>query len=429
MTILRDISFLWAMFHVPVLFLLLFEPRYRWRTTLLAGFTGTGVLIVANVLLMAWKGPSIIMRVALFTCTIPSALLFFILSKYRDGRFFFLFCLTDTVSFWLLQITNFLDRMAGDNYVLMFFARLVAFPLTEIFIWRYLRRPYLNLQRKLTGGWWLFAAIGVTYYLLIMVTSVPVGSPMPDVIGLARILLVLILMPLTYMTILRALSQQMERIEAEFSAVRNELVYENLRISQESGEALSRARHDILGNLGILQTLSSQGEYQKLDEYLFRITQQTRDILPLKITGHPIVNAVLTQSAERAKNEAVDFCCQVDIPETLPFPDEDLTAFLMNLLNNALEAAKKIPKGWPRWIEITMHIRGKYLFIEGRNAYALLPEPSDNGRLFRSHKGVGHGYGLKIMEGVAQRYHSELHIEVKDGVFLAQTALLMPANE
>ena len=82
MTILRDISFLWAMFHVPVLFLLLFEPRYRWRTTLLAGFTGTGVLIVANVLLMAWKGPSIIMRVAIFTCTIPSALLFFILHRF-----------------------------------------------------------------------------------------------------------------------------------------------------------------------------------------------------------------------------------------------------------------------------------------------------------------------------------------------------------
>lgn len=417
------------MFHVPVLFLFLFEPRYRWRTTLLAGFAGTGFLIVANVLLMAWRGPSIIMRAAFFTCTIPSGLLFFILSKYRDGRFFFLFCLTDTVSFWLLQITNFADRLAWDNYVVMFFTRLAVFPLTEAFFWRYLRRPYLNLQRKLTGGWWLFAAIGVTYYLLIMITSVPVGTPMPDAMGLARIILVLILMPLTYMTILRALSQQMERMEAEFSAVRNELVYENLRISQESGEALSRARHDILGNLGILQTLSSQGEYQKLDEYLSRITQQTRDILPLKFTGHPIVNAVLTQSAERAKDEAVNLTCQVSLPETLPIPDEDLTAFLMNLLNNAIEAAKKIPQGWPRWVEITMHIRGKYLFIEGRNTYALVPEPSGSGKLFRSHKGVGHGYGLKIMEGVAQRYQSELHIEVKDGVFLVQTALLIPEEK
>lgn len=70
-------------------------------------FIGWAAMLAVNMLLMVWRGPEIIMRVAFFTCTIPSAILFLVLSKYRDGRFFFLFCLTDTVSFWLLQITNF----------------------------------------------------------------------------------------------------------------------------------------------------------------------------------------------------------------------------------------------------------------------------------------------------------------------------------
>lgn len=427
-TILRDISFLWSMIHVLILFLLLFEPRYSWRITLIASFTVCGALTVGNMLLMTWQGPAIIMRAAIFTCTIPSALLFFLLSRYRDGRFFFLFCLTDTMSFWLLQITNLLDRLAGETFVVLLLTRLVAFPLMELFFWRYLRRPYLNLQRKLNGGWWLFTAIGAVYYLLIMVTSVPVGTLIPDATGLLRIVLVLILMPLTYMTILRALWQQMERTETEYSNLRSELAYENLRILQESSAALAQARHDILGNLGILQTLSSQGDYKKLDEYLARITKKTREIVPLKFTGHPIVNAVLTQGAERAKEAGVELRCQVDVPETLPVPDEDLTAFLMNLLNNALDAAKEIPRERPRWVEITVHIRGKYLFIEGRNTFAQAPEPSSGGRLFRSSKGAGHGYGLKIMEGVAHRYQSELRIEVKDGIFLARTALLMPQS-
>ena len=272
MTILRDISFLWSMIHVLILFLLLFEPRYSWRITLIASFTVCGALTVGNMLLMTWQGPAIIMRAAIFTCTIPSALLFFLLSRYRDGRFFFLFCLTDTMSFWLLQITNLLDRLAGETFVVLLLTRLVAFPLMELFFWRYLRRPYLNLQRKLNGGWWLFTAIGAVYYLLIMVTSVPVGTLIPDATGLLR--------------------QQMERTETEYSNLRSELAYENLRILQESSAALAQARHDILGNLGILQTLSSQGDYKKLDEYLARITKKTREIVPLKFTGHPIVNAV-----------------------------------------------------------------------------------------------------------------------------------------
>ena len=92
-TIFRDISFLWSMLHVVGLFLLLFEPRYSWRTTFIAGFAGAGSLLVFNVLAMFWMGHSIIMHIAFFTCTIPTLLLFFGLSKYRDGRFFFLLCL------------------------------------------------------------------------------------------------------------------------------------------------------------------------------------------------------------------------------------------------------------------------------------------------------------------------------------------------
>ena len=91
MTILRDISFLWSMMHVVGLFLLLFEPRYSWRLTLTAGFAGAGILLSVNMMAMFWLGHGIIMSIAFFTCTIPTLVLFYVLSKYRDGRFFFLF--------------------------------------------------------------------------------------------------------------------------------------------------------------------------------------------------------------------------------------------------------------------------------------------------------------------------------------------------
>ncbi len=430
MTVLRDISFLWSMFHIIVFFLLLFEPRFPWPVTLTAGFAGAGVLLVVNVMTMFWQGSGIIMRAAFFTCTIPTLLLFFWLSKYRDGRFFFLFCLSDTLCFWILQITNFLDRMAGDTYLVMLITRLIAFPVVELLFWRYLRQPYLQLQRRLTQGWWLFAAIGATYYLLIMVTSVPVGRPMPGPEGLIRIVLVLILMPLTYLTVLRSLWRQMTEAQAqgelELLETRNRLAWETLRILQESSSALAQARHDILGNLGILQTLSQRGDYKRLDEYLSRLTRQTGEIVPLKISNHPIINAILTRGIERARSAEVELRLHIDLPDSLPFPDEDLSAFLMNLLDNALDAASLIPPGQPKWVEITMHIRGSYLFIEGQNTFAHIPEPDKEGGRFRSHKGAGHGYGLKIMENIARRYQSELQAEAGDGVFVARTALLMP---
>lgn len=215
-----------------------------------------------------------------------------------------------------------------------------------------------------------------------------------------------------------------DQTELALLTVRDELNRENLRLMQDSSDALARSRHDILGHLDILRSLSLQGKYEKLDEYLARLTQQTSQIAPLKMAAHPVINAILTQRAERAREAGVELRCQVNLPEALPIPDEDLAAFLMNLLGNALEAAEGIPKGQPRWVEITMHIRGKYLFIEGRNTCAQTPEVHEGH--FRSTKGAGHGYGLKIMQGVARRYQSELRLEAEAGIFTVQTALLMP---
>lgn len=89
MTALRDISFLWAMLRVIILFPLLFEPRYSWRVTLIAAFAGLAVIAAVNAAAMARMGHGIIMSIAFFSCTVPSLPLFFVLSRYRDGRFFF----------------------------------------------------------------------------------------------------------------------------------------------------------------------------------------------------------------------------------------------------------------------------------------------------------------------------------------------------
>ena len=92
MSILRDISFLISMLHIIILLLLLFEPRFSWKITLLAGLLGGGTLLSINVLLMYWKGHGIIMSMAFFTCTIPSFLLFLLLNfQYPQGFYLLLY--------------------------------------------------------------------------------------------------------------------------------------------------------------------------------------------------------------------------------------------------------------------------------------------------------------------------------------------------
>lgn len=212
------------------------------------------------------------------------------------------------------------------------------------------------------------------------------------------------------------------RTQVELLSARNDLAQENLRILQESGAALSKTRHEMMGHLNALLALTEQKDYARVEEYLAEVTRQTRAIPPMKLTDHPVVNAILLQYAQRAKQAGTRFECKAEVPETLPIPDSDLSSFLTNLLGNALHAAQ----GEGGWMEVTIHIRGRYLFMECRNSYTGELDPDGETGLYRSHRGAGHGWGMKIMEEIARRYQSELQLEGKDGVFLARTALLMP---
>jgi len=429
MTLLRDISQFWSLIHVAAVFLLLFRSKYPPRRTWITIFAICAALLPVSFALLAVFGWEHVAEVALLTCSFPSLILFYLLSEYRDGRFFFTFCLSDTACIWIMYFTNLLDRLCGSAYVALFISRLLLFPLFELFLWKKLRRPYLELQANLSSGWWVNTAISAGFYLLLMVTAIPVDVPIPGYSELAILLLVMALMPVTYLALLGSLHRQMlyyeTRNRQDLLASRNELVQENLRVLQESSTALAKARHDMLGHLNALQALNQEREYDRMEEYLEQVTQQARAIPPLKLTDHPVANAILLQYAQRAKAAGVRFECHAELPEVLPVPDIDLSSFLTNLLSNALKAAQ----GEGAWIEVTIHIRGKYLFMECRNSYTGELTPDGETGLYRSHQGAGHGWGMKIMEDIARHYQSELQAEGKGGIFLARTALLMPEQQ
>lgn len=426
MTILRDISFLCSMLHIIILFLLLFEPRYSWRVTLIAGFAGAGTLLAVNVLAMYWLGHGIIMSIAFFTCTIPSMLLFFVLSKYRDGRYFFLFCLTDTVCFWLLQITNFLDRLTGDTYVVLLVSRLIVFPVAEIFFWRYLRRPYLELQQKQDHGWWTFTAIGAVYYLLIMVTSVPVGTPMPDAVGLVRILLVLVLMPLTYLTILHSLWQQIQIYEDRWQIGLQRQNYNAICQKMELGRIY---RHDMRHHLVVLEGMLRQGDTPAAQQYVRELSGKLATLAQTVWCANTAVNAVLAAYLTQAEEAGCQVKADVQIPPELPYGEMDLCIILANVLENAVHACRDLPAD-QRQLTLKLEFTDNQrltLFVQ--NSCGRTVEFGPDGLPATSKQGGDHGLGLRSVQATVQRHHGLMRCQCEEGKFLLWVALFPQAGE
>ncbi|MCI8328249.1 MAG: GHKL domain-containing protein [Oscillibacter sp.] len=425
MTVLRDISFLWSMMHIVLLFLMFFEPRFAWRITVTVSFLGMGLMLCLNALAVLWLESGSVMSVAFFTCTLPSLLMFFLLSRYRDGRLFFLFCLTDTTCFWLLQLSNFLDRLAGGDYVVLFFSRLLLFPAVELLLWRYLRRPYRELQGKLNRGWWLFAAVGAVYYLLIMCTAVPVDTPLPDAVGLLRIGLVMLLMPLTYLTIIHGLWRQMQIYESRWRLEVQRQDYAVLRQKLELGRIF---RHDLRHHLTVLEGLLQQGDCGGARRYIGSLSGGLEELDMPTGCANPAVNAVLSAYLSQAASAGCSLDTRVRTPEALPYEETDLCVLLGNALENAIHACQELPEDQRSIrLELELSENQRLMFLVENPC----PEPvafGPDGLPAVTEPKEGHGLGLQSVRAVAEKYGGLFRCQWEEERFQLRAVLMPPGS-
>ena len=423
MTALRDISQLWSLAHVLIVFLLLFESRRSWRTTLAVCISGVLVMSAVTFAAAAALEQSPIALI-FFTCSLPSMALFFWLSKYRNGRFFFLFCLSDTMCIWLIQATNLLDRLAGGGYVVLFFSRLILFPLAEWFIWKRLRRPYQELQRKLDRGWWLFSLIGLMYYMLLILVSVPVDVPLPDLKGLLQLVLVLALMPLTYLSILHSLWRQMRTYENDRMMELQRQDYDALRQKMEVGRIY---RHDMRHHLAAVEGLLRQRDQEGALQYVRSLSGGLEELAEPARCANPAVNAVLAAYIVQASDEGCTVETNLRVPEELPFEETDLCVILANALENAVHACQELPEG-ERRIAVRMALtENRRLLISVENP---CPRQVDFGAdgLPAGPRQEDHGLGLQSVKRTAEKYGGVFRCQWEKGRFLLQTVLMPPAG-
>lgn len=416
MTRLRDISIFGAMLHVIILFLMLFRSRFTKKKTIVAAGIGMGFLMAANGAGLLVFGFEALSKAFLFTCSIPSFLLFYVLSADKRFKFLLSFCLADTVCLWVMAVTNLLDfYLGGGKFVLMFVSRLAVFPLLEYLAWRYLRKPYLELQKEVEKGWGTFAGMTMLYYLLLVVavqfpTNI-VNRPEDTFLCV----LILILMLFNYGTIFMALyrqlllyrKQQGERILLEQK--------NTLEAQLDSQQNLRKMKHDMKGYTATLSGLLMEGKVDEALKYLKGVEVQV-DTLSGQFCANPYINAVFVHFAGKLEEMGAEFRNDIQIgKEELPYME--LCQILSNGLENACDALKGLEKEERR---VSVHIRynRNYLLIRIRNKCRDDLYVAQGELPVTDKKGQNHGFGLVTIKEAAERLDGQIFCYTEDGDFI-----------
>lgn len=418
-----QISIIYCTIHMYVVLLLLYEHRgskkiFRVSTAALFTISGAACLYI-----MFTQGISAMGQYGVLIGTVPTLIFFFIFARQRNAQFVFVFCLCDTVCLWVELATGLIDHVVGGGGVVTLILRLLAFPLLEYAVWRWIRQPYMKISRLVRRGWLLFAVLtGVCYLILVILSVYPtLLLERPQDMPLAAMVLVLI--ALAYSTIFQVLFEQLHVLEGqerqrvlEAQAVMMSQRVEDIRRAEET---MRIERHDIRHQLQTVASLAQRGDCAALLDYIGTSQEKLTAAAPKSYCTNPVLDAVLVNVAAQAEQMGITMEIAITLPEELPVDVLELSIVFANALENAIQAVKELPENQRRIIcksvthprfmmEVTNPYAGKITF--DRRGFPITDKP-------------GHGIGTRSIVAFAEKHSALCLFRAENGWFKLQIAV------
>lgn len=421
--VLVQISIVYCMVHMYIFLFFFYEYRCSRRTFTISSVVVFSIVGAACLWVMLTQGIAAMGQWGLLIGTIPTLLFFFVMARQRNAQFVFIFCLSDTVCMWIELATALIDYGVGGGGTVTFALRLIAFPLLEYAVWRWLRKPYLEISCRIRKGWLPFAALtGICYLILVQLSVYPtIIFERPKEIPLA--VMVLALIALAYSTIFQVLFEQLHVLEAQERqrVLEAQTVMMGKRVAavHRAEETMRIERHDIRHQLQTVSSLAQRGDCAALLDYIGTSRAKLEAAVPKSYCANPVIDAVLVNAAAQAESLGIGMEIEIALPEELPVDVMELSIVFANALENAIQAVQSLPGGRRRIIcKSVIHPR---FMMEISNPYA--------GKITFDRRGFpvtdrpGHGIGTRSIVAFAEKYNALCLFRAENGWFKLQLSL------
>lgn len=269
----------------------------------------------------------------------------------------------------------------------------------------------LSLLRD--GAWW--------HSLTAMCQTVSMlGSYFQPMQQIDQLLLLLFFLLAVYDLIQSVVRRNME---VQTLTLQNRYTAEHAAHLRRSLDETHALRHEMRHHIEALKALCKEGDLQRIGNYVESIGGEIVNT-PSRYTNNPLINALVSSCAAQARELGANLKAVIRVPEQIGIEDTDLAVLLSNMIDNALEALEAVPDGKNRRLRLKVEVfENAGLFVGCANSFAGELRRGGHGELLSTKAEEGHGFGLKAMSRVAEKYNSVLVIEQEDDIFHAKTYL------
>ncbi len=321
---------------------------------------------------------------------------------------------------------HFLDNGREFYHLLFFsvFSKLIFFAVT------YILMHLMQNPKKNTGQYdqSVFLLVFIPLIsIFIMFTFISIGEAVSLPSSLDWMVAVSAVFLLTANLLMFEINQYHQKKNMEFTEIQLLLqkesdsaqYYKMLNVQNENQRILI---HDIKKHLQSIDMLNEQKEYAKISAYIRQLVLSPDLKESSRLCDHKMLNSILCRYMQQCTDSHITF--HTDIRSgTMDFiTDNDLTSLFCNLLDNAIAAAGIIPDSF---IEINTSKREKTPFIVITVINSCRKNPFlRKDRQMNTDKS-GHGFGLKSIRKVVNKYHGNLQMYYNDDMLTFHTIITL----
>lgn len=238
--------------------------------------------------------------------------------------------------------------------------------------------------------------------------------------------LLFLLQLLTYYMFYAMTKEHNRRLETQMINAHYVAERDQMHAMQKNHEDILMLRHEIRNQYSSMRDMLSEKRYDDLEKFFAGFEDRVLETIQYVDCGNFTVNSILNTELGKAKYYGFAIEYKIAVPPRMPVKETDLCSVLTNLIDNAIEACRKAelpPESVV--IGVELKVQNKSLFIKvtnplgesNRESALALKTTKDNAFL--------HGYGVKIVRRIADKYYGSVHYDVKDGVFIADVLLFL----
>lgn len=193
------------------------------------------------------------------------------------------------------------------------------------------------------------------------------------------------------------------------------------RILCQKTVTLQKMRHDMHHHINYMYQAMINGEYEDVRQYLDELKTE-QNVIEQEYNsyfGNRVLDTVVYTMEQRCKGSNIHISCKGKVRDDLNIDHVDLCAVFSNLLENAVEASEVC--GDDREIVISASVYQDAFMIVISNPY----NQSVTKGIMKTCKQntEQHGFGIRIVREIVERYQGELGISSTDAEFCAKVIM------